>query len=117
MYVDVTTFNKTVRFAAVYMPHAGYPDAEMRLVYERLHQILEDARSKSFACIVGGDFNTQLHVGLRGDLLLQTLHMCQLHVGDSEPDNSWAFCSSMGITRRIDCIFYTRNMLRHQTIF
>ena len=112
MYVDVTTFNKTVRFAAVYMPHAGYPDPDLRLVYERLHQILEDARSKSFACIVGGDFNTQLHVGLRGDLLQQTLHMYQLHVanGDSEPDNSWTFCSSMGIKRRIDYILYTRNM-------
>ena len=112
MYVDIKVSNKTTRFAAIYVPHAGYADADLRLVYDGLYCVLEEARSNSFACIVGGDFNTQLHIGMRGDLLMQTLHMYQLHVAnddDSDHDNTWTFCSSMGVKRRIDYILYTRN--------
>ena len=49
----------------------------------------------------GGDFNTQLHVGQRGDLLMQKAHMFNTVVAHAEKEHdSWTFC--MGVRRRLD---------------
>ena len=42
---------------------------EMMQTYDALHCVLECARKRNTADVVEGDFNTQLHVGQRADLL------------------------------------------------
>ena len=113
MYFDVQTSSKTIRFIAVYVPHAGYPDDDLQRVYDQLHHVLDEARTKSHGVFVGGDFNTQLHVGTRGGLLQHLLHMYQLYVADGGTEHAWTVCSSMGVRRRIDFILHTRNITQY----
>ena len=87
MYIDVQTSSKTIRFMAVYMPHAGYPEDDLQRVYDQLPHALDDARAKSHVVFVGGDFNTQVHVGTRGGLLQHLLHMYQLYVAGGDGGN------------------------------
>ena len=65
--------------------------------------------------IVGGDFNTQLRVGLRGQMLEDLLHSFAFEVanGQSEmqdADDIWTFRSSTGIKRRIDFVLYSSRL-------
>lgn len=104
MYLDLKNGARVIRLVSVYMPHAGYPIDDLRRLYEQLQFVLEDARRRGFTYMVGGDFNTQLGVGTRGDLLEQMCLAYGLAVlnRDSRIQESWTFESSMGIRRRID---------------
>ncbi|CAE7565538.1 unnamed protein product [Symbiodinium natans] len=105
MYVDLRINGLTFRMVSVYMPHAGYPTEDLMQTYDSLHCVLEGARKRNIAYVVGGDFNTQLHVGPRGDLLMQTAHMFSMVIANAEQEHdSWTFCSSMGVRRRLDFV-------------
>ena len=54
IYIDVQTSSKTIRFIAVYRPHAGYPEDDLQRVYDQLHHVLDNARAKSHGVFVGG---------------------------------------------------------------
>ena len=101
------------RMIAVYMPHAGYPHEDLCSVYEQLHCVLTETLSLGHATVVGGDFNSQLRVGRRGDMLQKLSSMFSLQVANEAcgPD-AWTFHSSAGETRQIDFILFSKNMLR-----
>ena len=108
MYVDLALPGCIVRCISVYMPHMGYPAEELETVYEQLHQIVEAASRLGLKVLIGGDFNTQLDVGRRGDLLSELCHSFELNVANDQPGtNSWTFCSSLGVKRRLDYIIYS----------
>ena len=100
--------HRIIRFVAAYAPHAGYSDNDLQCFYDSLCYIASDARSKGHLCIVGGDFNTQLDIGMRGSLLSEFASAYELDVCNSEgtgtTEASWTFCSYTGIKRRLDCI-------------
>ena len=108
MYVDLALPGCIVRCISVYMPHMGYPAEELETVYDQLHQIVEAASRLGLKVVIGGDVNTQLDVGRRGDLLSELCHSFELNVANDQPGtNSWTFCSSLGVKRRLDYIIYS----------
>jgi hypothetical protein len=61
------------------------------------------------------DFNTQLCVGLRGQMLEDLLHSFVFEIANGQPemqnaDDTWTFRSSAGIKRRIDFILYSSHL-------
>ena len=46
--------------------HAGYPKVDLDFFYDQLRVCLEEAWRMGHTIIVGGDFNTQVGVGIRG---------------------------------------------------
>ena len=68
---------------------------------------MEQARRLQFGLVVGGDFNTQLHVGFRGSLLNDLVDRLELQIANDDVNHdphkdTWTFESSMGVRRRID---------------
>ena len=64
--------------------------------YTELCEVLSDADKQNFRVVVGGDFNTVLHHGTRGEFLDQVLSQLNLKVlkdGD-DFESSWTFCSN-----------------------
>ena len=64
--------------------------------------------------IIGGDFNTQFDVGIRGVALRQFAEefgLCITNTTDSETSTNWTFESSMGVRRRLDFILASRLLL------
>ena len=98
MYLDLKVLTGLVRFVAVYMPHMGYPHHELQTVYDQLHLILDGAARVGAQVVVGGDFNTQLHVGHRGEVLEHFCTNFGLHVANDDDDliENWTFRSSLG---------------------
>ena len=76
-----------------------------------LHVVLDEAERLHYKIIVGGDFNTELHVGHRGNFLDEFACMWRLQVANYENhDNCWTFCSSLGVRRTIDYILHGMNV-------
>ena len=103
-----------VRFVAVYTPHAGHSHEDLDTFYAGLNLCLEDALRNNLSISVGGDFNTQLGQGIRGDMLENlccnfNLAVANGGVGAVEEDG-WTFQSSMGIRRRIDFILASQRL-------
>ncbi|CAE7372347.1 unnamed protein product, partial [Symbiodinium sp. CCMP2456] len=95
------------RFISVYMPHAGYPHGELSMVYDQLDWILADAQNMNYASVLGGDFNTQWNVGVRGDMIREFSYMFGLSLANpAHMPESWTFRSSAGIKRQIDFILF-----------
>ena len=80
MYVDLRIGMRSMRVVSLYMPHAGDRIEDLRQLYEQLQFILADARRRGFSYVVGGDFNSQLDIGVRGELLDQFCQACILLV-------------------------------------
>ena len=81
---------------SVYLPHAGYPHDHLIQMQtcDSLHCTLESARRLNKACVVGSDFKTQLHVGQRTELLMQTAHMFRMVIENAQQEHdTWTFCS------------------------
>ena len=106
--VDIRMRHRTIRFIAAYAPHAGYKIEDLQSFYDSLCFITSDARAKGYISILGGDFNTQLDVGLRGSLLNEYANAYDLSIANSAgsgyTSDSWTFCSSVGVKRRLDYI-------------
>ena len=53
----------------MYMPHSGFSHAELLHCYCELGQIMQAKSKAGRHMLIGGDFNAQLRVGARGELL------------------------------------------------
>ena len=108
MYVDVRLLHSTIRFISISCPHAGYSTADLQILYDQLHMALDDARRHSLHFTIGGDFNTVLGLGVRGDMLKETIDNHDLkvtnHPADLALDERWTFKSCLGDKRLIDYI-------------
>ena len=115
--LDFVLYGKRVRSIAVYVPHCGYSVQDLEQTYEQLRYAISDARRLHRAVIIGGDFNTVLSIGFRGILIKQLSEEFGLRITNGtipESANDWTFCSSMGITRRLDYIFASHSFFVHQ---
>ena len=72
------------RVVATYTPHMGYSNHDLYRYYDQLTWVLDDARRQSRTIVVGGDFNTQLNVGLRGDCLADMARNFHLQITDDD---------------------------------
>lgn len=57
---------------------------ELWSVYDMLHAVLDEARRLQYKTIVGGDFNTELHVRHRGNFVDELACMWRLQVANYE---------------------------------
>ena len=101
-FVDMMMKAGVTRFVATYTPHMGYSNHDLYRYYDQLAWVLDDARRQGRTIVLGGDFNTQLNVGIRGDCLAD---LAKNFDGHHDPNKAtWTFCSCMGVRRRIDFI-------------
>ena len=68
-FVDKMMEAGVTRFVATYTPHMGWETHDLYRYYDQLTWVLDDARRHGRTIVLGGDFNTQLGVGIRGDCL------------------------------------------------
>ena len=71
--VDLLLGRQKFRVIAIYAPHAGYDDETLSKFYEELYVVLTEASQKGFRLIIGGDFNTVVGNGRRGEHLADLL--------------------------------------------
>ena len=105
--LEVDAANARLGLIAVYLPHCGYGAEEAERVYEMLEEQIESARRRGYKVIVGGDFQTELNNGDRGERLqsfaaCNQLEMTHGREGDAWGD-TWTFISNLGRRR---CIGY-----------
>ena len=108
-FVDMMMKAGVTRFVATYTPHMGYSNHDLYRYYDQLAWVLDDARRQGRTIVVGGDFNTQLNVGIRGDCLADLAKNFDLQITNDDDHHdpnkaTWTFCSCMGVRRRIDFI-------------
>ena len=109
MYVDFTVGGKKLRSIAAYAPHAGYSADDFNAFLEQVHVAILGACKDGRQTILGGDFNLQLQVGNRGGQIDALANAFGLTIANDDEHHSpaaetWTFCSSMGVKRRIDFI-------------
>ena len=77
-------------------------------MYDSLSHIVSAAIEKGFELIVGGDFKSQLGVGMRGTMFLEFAAVFGLNITNDKDDytmeRDWTFCNYTGIKRRLDYI-------------
>ena len=112
--VDIQFRSRKVRFVSVYVPHCGYTEEELHNAYDQMRTAADSAWHRGLGIVVGGDFNTQLGLGLRGILLNELADAYNMNITNGNTDNgtddSWTFCSSMGAKRRLDYILASSNL-------
>ena len=93
---------------AVYMPHAGYERAVLDHTYDHLDKATRWAYKYSRSVVIGGDFNTVLHAGLRSEKLFEHMGQHSLSMANAQElvamDAKWTFQSSLGVRRQLDYI-------------
>ena len=60
--LDVCFGKVLARVVGVYMPHGGYDDEHVDLVYAQLDETLTDSKRKNIKTIIAGDFNADIGV-------------------------------------------------------
>ena len=93
----------------IYAPHSGFPFVDFEQLMQELMDLASLANRNGFIVIVSGDFNTQLDVGPRGQLLRELSVVCHLRISNEihdhmDFDDQWTFESSMGVRRQLDFI-------------
>ena len=73
MALDLMVNKIKVRFVAVYLPHMGYPVSEFDDTFDQLRCVVDEGRRCRRSLVIGGDFNSQLGVGVRGAALAELL--------------------------------------------
>ena len=106
MYVDIVVNHITVRMVATYFPHAGYSIDDYNLCFDSLRKVVLDGLRINRKCFVGGDFNSILDFGWRGNRLRELVHETNLEVSNN-PKNldilqDWTFKGLLGHKRIID---------------
>ena len=109
MYVDFTFGGKKLRSIAAYAPHAGYSADDFNAFFEQVHVAILGACKDGRQTVLGGNFKLQLQVGNRGDQIDALANAFGLTIANDDEHHSpaaetWTFCSSMGMKRRIDFI-------------
>ena len=64
--VDIRIGERVFAFIAVYMPHAGYHIDILNSTYDLLMKTSTAATRRGHSLVIGGDFNAQPGVGIRG---------------------------------------------------
>ena len=115
VYVDVSTGEKSYRIIAIYLPHAGYSKDLFNHYFDEMACVVADARTRNMKCLIGGDFNTELHRGWRGERLLEFAAewglICCNDPADMNPLDSWTFESNFGCRRTLDYILRDEDLL------
>ena len=105
-YVDLCINNKQYRIIAVYVPHGGYDQHCFDYCFDHIRQTILEGQRLGMQCMIGGDFNSELNRGVRGDKLQQLLCEVGLVVCNdisSLPfDDAWTFSSCLGVKRTLD---------------
>ena len=70
LYVDVRLYGKAHRILAIYVPYAGYNEYEVCLGDFR--KCVLGGQRGGRKCMIGGDFNTDIERGWRGDRLRES---------------------------------------------
>ena len=109
------------RIISVYAPHLGYGEASLQLLYTTLSGLAEEARSAGKRVIIGGDFNTQLIVGVRSESMgnfASEHHLSITADGVDLPwDRTWTFRSSLGNKRQLDYVHRQRLIRTERCLF
>ena len=69
---------------------------------------MAQAQTQHRRLIIGGDFNTQLGIGIRGDMLNQIQSGYSIKCANNSDipwEHQWTFCSALGAKRKIDFVF------------
>ena len=110
IFLDLCYKYCCIRFTLFYLPHTGYSMEDLRILYNIPNIVLNEIKYLYYKIIVGGDFNTELHVGYCGNFLDEFACIWRLQVANYENhDNCWIFCSSLGVRRTIDLILHDMN--------
>ena len=89
-------FTPCVRIFGTYMPHSKYPDMEVDIVYEILHELLQQSRRRSISCIIAGDWNAQVGARQeRDDTNVLGPHAFQVRNGRGEWLLQWCTTHSL----------------------
>ena len=99
---------------STYVPHCGYSREDFDETYNQLRCLVSKAHRLCKRIIIGGDFNTQFGVGIRGVALeqfSQEFGLCITNARNPEIDTDWTFESSMGIRRRLDFVLASNCLL------
>ena len=91
------------------MPHAGFPTDLLESTYAKIRKLVAEANRCRMRVVVGGDFNSVEHSGMRGRLLDQFLAHFNLKIlnkwnADDNWEDVWSFCNSSNAKRKIDYI-------------
>ena len=101
-----------VRAVAMYAPHCGYDWEHFERTCEQLLCVLDQAQKLKRKLIVGGDFNLQLGVGVRGDEfqnIVDGVGLLTTNESDTPWENQWTFESTVGVRRKLDYIMVSRS--------
>ena len=79
MSVDVD-FEDKYCIIPIYTPHCGYSQSEFDAFYDDFRAVASIARRAGRKIIIGGDFNTQLNVGVRSERLRQFAAELELQI-------------------------------------
>ena len=98
-----------MRIFAIYVPHASYLFPEFEHLIDLAMDLISKAHQLHFHVMIGGDFNCQLDVGIRGSRLREMSAICHLRIANELSDGAdcsdiWMFESSMGVRRQLDFI-------------
>ena len=112
--IDYKMYGRSYCAIATYVPHCGYSNADFDETYNQLRCIASKAYRSCKRIIIGGDFNTQFDIGIRGVALRQfakEFGLCITNTTDSDTSTNWTVESSMGVRRKLDFILASRSLL------
>ena len=94
------------RMVATYFPHAGYSVDDYNMCFDAVRKTVIDGQQINHKCFVGGDFNTILNFGWRGNRLREFVHETNLEVSNDPSKlnvlEEWTFRGTLGHKRIID---------------
>ena len=80
LYLDLSVNGRCYRFSAVYFPHAGYSWDAFNSCYDDLRSTVLEGQHLGRKCFVGGDFNSEMYRGIRGNRLREFLAEVNLEI-------------------------------------
>ena len=111
--LDFILHGKRLRCISIYVPHCGYSAPDLAITYEQLRCCVSEAHRLNRSVVIGGDFNTQVNVGIRGTLLeyfSQEFNLCITNGSIPETIDDWTFRSTMGVKRRFGNTFFQNSV-------
>ena len=88
LVLDFMAYGTKIRAVAVCVLHAGYPVEDFEATFDQLQNTLQNGRNLKRRLVVGGDFNCQLNVGMRGAALDNLINSFGLQISN-DSTNDW----------------------------
>ena len=85
--LDFMAHGTKIRAVAVYVPHAGYSAELFDSTFDQLRYTLQQGRNLKRRLVLGGDFNSQLNVGIRGATLENLAVLFGLQITNNSMNN------------------------------